>query len=328
MIQRLYSLTLLFCVLFLTVFRVSQAGAEGISALPVISRLDSRDTIFRQYISDVQLARSQIVSRRGQLRPDQAEELASFLTIYFYSPQAGEELMGIAARCNIPYGTIASLNRISNIEDTLGGPILLPSMPGIFVPETPGSDLEKLFLSTRADAEVLLSIPQNGRMERFYFFPGDDFSATERVFFLNRGFQFPLREFRLTSSFGHRINPVTGRSSMHQGLDLAAPEGAEVFAARSGTVADIGEDPILGNYVILSHDNNWVSFYGHLSAINTTMHTTVRAGSMIGRVGTTGQSTGPHLHFELRQDGQSRDPAGLLRLFRSTTSQHESTTPP
>jgi murein DD-endopeptidase MepM/ murein hydrolase activator NlpD len=106
---------------------------------------------------------------------------------------------------------------------------------------------------------------------------------------------------------------------MHRGVDLAAPEGAEVFAVKSGIVTDIGEDPILGKYVILSHENNWVSFYGHLSSIepNTSIRAEVQSGSLIARVGSTGQSTGPHLHFELRQNGQSRDPARLLGLFKA-----------
>ena len=267
--------------------------------------------MFRQYISDVEVARGRLFSRRGS-----AADFATLLTVYSYSPQAGENLLSIAARCSIPYATIASLNRISNIDDPLSNFILLPSMPGIFIPQTPASDLEMLLLSAREEIGVLLSIPGNSATERFYFFPGDDFSATERIFFLNRGFQFPLREFRLTSPFGHRINPITGRSTLHRGLDLAAPEGSEVFAVRSGTVIDIGEDPVLGTYIIISHDNNWVSLYGHLSAVTTGLWDEVRSGGMIGRVGTTGQSTGPHLHFELRQDGQSHDPARLLRLFR------------
>ena len=308
--RRFFSVCLII-LSFWAVLGLKTVNADSLSALPLISRLDNRDTIFRQYISDVETARQRLFSRRGS-----AADFASYLTIYSYTPVSGDSLMAVAARCNVPYAALASLNRISNIEDPLNRTLLLPSMPGIFVPETPGSDLEKLLFSARADNAVLLSIPQGSGSERFLFFPGDDFSATERVFFLNQGFRFPLRDFRLTSPFGSRMNPVTGMPSMHQGLDLAAPEGAEVFAVRNGTVVDIGQDPVLGNYIILSHDNNWVSLYGHLSAVTTALRAEVRSGSMIGRVGSTGQSTGPHLHFELRQDGQSRDPARLLRLFR------------
>jgi murein DD-endopeptidase MepM/ murein hydrolase activator NlpD len=201
--------------------------------------------------------------------------------------------------------------------------MLLPSVPGIFVSETPVNSLERLISAARAEDDgnrgVVLSIPRDGRTERFLFIPGDDFTPTERVFFLNRGFQFPLRDFRVTSFYGPRINPITGNHSIHRGIDLAAPMGAEVFAARSGTVLSQGYDRILGNFITIAHDNNWVSLYGHLSEINTVLRQDVQSGTLIGRVGSTGQSTGPHLHFELWQHGQTRDPARMLGIFRGNT---------
>ena len=300
----------------------SAIAAQAPSPLPVISRLDTRDMAFRQYLSDVEAARRILFSSRQS--ENLAERIASSMTIYTYIPREEEELLGIAARCNLPYGTLASLNRFSNQEDMVPGKLLLlPSVPGIFLSETPGTSLEQLLFSARTEAGegVVLAIPREGKTERFRFIPGDDFSPTERIFFLNRGFHFPLQSFRITSSYGPRINPVTGRHGLHGGLDLAAPEGSEVYAARNGTVADIGEDPVLGNYLIISHDNNWVSLYGHLSETRTVLRQEVQSGSLIARVGSTGQSTGPHLHFELRQNGQARDPARLLGLFRGTTGQ-------
>ena len=283
------------------------------SALPVIGRLDSRDTVFKQYISDIEAGRRLLFSSR-QKAP---EDLASALTVYSYTPTDNENLFGIAARCNIPYATLASLNHYSHLEDLASGkPMLLPSMPGIFIPETPATDLERLIFSGRKENAVALSIPRDGKTERFYFVPGDDFSPTERVFFLNRDFQFPLKSFQLSSAYGMRINPVTGKQGMHGGIDLAAPQGTEVYAAKSGTVTEMGEDAILGKYVIISHENNMVSLYGHLSSISTSLNAKVLTSTVIARVGSTGQSTGPHLHFELRQNGQSRDPVKLLRLFQ------------
>jgi murein DD-endopeptidase MepM/ murein hydrolase activator NlpD len=302
-----------FLLLFLAAGGVNFAKAEAFQPLPEIRRLDTRDAIFKQYLSDVEASRRLLFSSRQGTR----EALLSSLTIYSYTLRDGDALMGIAARCNIPYGTMASLNRFSHSEDLVSGKtLLLSSIPGIFIPETPDNDLEQLIFSARTEAGVVLSVPREGKTEKFRFIPGDDFSATERVFFLNRGFRFPLRFFQVSSGYGPRINPVTGRASIHRGLDLAAPEGSEVYAVKNGTVADLGEDTILGKYVIISHDNNWISFYGHLSSTNTVLRAEVQSGGLIARVGTTGQSTGPHLHFELRQNGRSQDPARLLRLFR------------
>ena len=322
-----HNLCLLFFFLLFAGPGAYSAEAQSIPSLPVIIRLDTRDIAFRQYQQDVEASRRLIFSSRQNLDAAAlAQTIVSSMTIYSYTPREGEDLFGIAARCNIPYGTLASLNRLSNQEDMLPGRVLLlPSAPGIFISETPGTSLERLIYSSRAEyAEsqgLVLTILREGRNERFRFVPGGDFSPTERVFFFNRGFNFPLQNYRITSSFGYRINPVTGRHGMHHGLDLAAPEGSDVSAARSGTVIAQGEDTILGKYIIIAHDNDWTSLYGHLSEINTVLRQEVQSATLIGKVGATGQTTGPHLHFELRQSGQSQDPARLLRSFRGNTGQ-------
>jgi murein DD-endopeptidase MepM/ murein hydrolase activator NlpD len=275
--------------------------------------MDSRDTGFRQYITDVEGNRRRLMAvSRG--RP---EELAEHLTVYQYTTRLGDDLLSVAARCNIPYSALASLNRLNN-PGTLaeGRTLLLPSCPGIFLPANMESDLEKLIGAARYSSEqsVELQITIAGRRESFLFVPGADFTATERAFFLNSGFfRFPLHSYRVTSRYGIRTNPVTGHTGVHQGLDLAAPEGTEVYAVAEGTVTGLGEDPIYGNYIIITHRDNWTSLYGHLQRFDTTLRSTVRSGNLIGRVGTTGQSTGPHLHFELRQGGRAIDPSGRLR---------------
>ncbi|MDR1107931.1 MAG: M23 family metallopeptidase [Spirochaetaceae bacterium] len=278
---------------------------------PVIRRLDVRDVVFNQYLADVENARRR-VANRARTREDPGS-LTEALTVYAYTPGETDDVLSLAARCNIPYAALATLNRISH-PGALKGTLLLPSMPGIFIPENPESDLEQLLRSSREEgAGIPVTITgQGGERGVFLFIPGADFSPTERVFFLNFNFRFPLRTYRLTSPFGLRRNPITGTVKIHEGLDLAAPEGTEVFAARDGEVTELGEDPIYGKYIILRHGDNWVSLYGHLSAFRTARQSRVRAGALIGLVGTTGQSTGPHLHFELRQNGRAQDPGKLL----------------
>jgi hypothetical protein len=310
-----------FCHQFFTILFLLLAvnpPINGDSPFPVISRLDVRDGAFRQYISDVETARRLVYSSRQNSTAD----IAAYLTIYVYIPGDGDDLMSVAARCNIPYSTLASLNRLSHIGEMTGGKaILLPSVPGLFITEEPNTELERLLVSSREDTGIILTIPRDDNIEQYRFIPGEDFTPNERVFFLNRDFRFPLRQIQVSSPYGPRVNPVTGRPGVHRGLDLAAPEGTEVYAVKSGVVIDLGEDPVLGKYVMISHDSNWVSLYGHLSAIDTSLHATVQSGSLIARVGSTGQSTGPHLHFELRQNGQTRDPASLLGIFRRSTGQ-------
>jgi hypothetical protein len=296
----------------------TSAGIDREGVFPVIARLDGRDIVFRQYMTDVESNRRRVFSRERNHESPAA--LAESLTIYQYSPQEGEDLFFLAARCNIPYAALASLNRASHpaLLET-GMPLLLPSIPGIFIPAEPHSDLEQLLSAARPSQgeSVALTISRggvsrNGTGEIFYFYPGADFTPTERIFFLNSGFRFPLRSFTLTSPYGIRQNPITGNIGLHAGLDLAAPEGAEVFATGEGTVTEIGEDPVYGNYVVIKHRESWASLYGHLRTVETSLRSVVRSSTLIGRVGSTGQSTGPHLHFELRQNGRARDPGKLL----------------
>jgi murein DD-endopeptidase MepM/ murein hydrolase activator NlpD len=289
----------------------SHAQNTGNFTFPVITRLDAGDTGFKQYISDVENNRKRLMTFRGRLL-----EAAEYLTIYQYTPRNEEDIFFLAARCNIPYSSLASLNRLNNpLSLETGKPILLPSCPGIYIPENIKSDLEKLTgaarLSSRESVKIKINIA--GITETFNFFPGADYSPSERAFFLNSGFRFPLKFFRVTSDFGMRANPVTGNVGMHQGVDLAAPEGTEVYAAADGVVTFTGFDPVYGNYIIITHSERLTSLYGHLQIIETVLRTNVKSGNLIGRVGSTGQSTGPHLHFELRQDGRPFNPEGKLR---------------
>jgi murein DD-endopeptidase MepM/ murein hydrolase activator NlpD len=308
-------------LLILIYFAVSPASGEnGQSVFPGITRLDNGDVLFKQYLADVEAARRHLYNQQNIENSKNIAgwdaSLAENLTIYAYTPKFDEDLLSLAARCTVPYATLATLNRLPNATAELSGSILLPSMPGLFIPENPHTDLEMLLTSARNDGRgVPLTLRRGEKTERFRFIPGEDFTATERAFFLHPNFQFPLRNYRLTSAFGPRINPVTGNPRFHKGLDLAAPAGTEVFAARNGVVTAQGYDSIYGNYIIISH-GEWTSLYGHLSEIHTVLLKNVRSGSLIGRVGSTGQSTGPHLHFELRQNGIARDPEKYLYLFK------------
>ncbi|MDR3341779.1 MAG: M23 family metallopeptidase [Treponema sp.] len=300
------------CSLGMVLILASLATAETTGmGFPVISVLDLRDIAFKQYSSDVQVARQRVFRERTG---ESLDAIAEALTIYAYTPLQSDTILGLAARCTIPYAALVTLNRLAHPDSMENAStLLLPSAPGIFIPETPDSDLERLLASTRStEAGIIITLNRNGGKENFRFIPGADFTATERTFFLHTGFRYPLRTFRLTSAFGPRVNPVTGVFRVHAGLDLAAPAGTEVFAVQDGVVTELGEDPIYGKYIILRHGENWVSLYGHLSKIETVLRSRVESGSVIGRVGSTGQSTGPHLHFELRQNGKAQDPGKYL----------------
>ena len=116
----------------------------------------------------------------------------------------------------------------------------------------------------------------------------------------------------ITSPFGWRSNPFGGSPEFHQGLDIAAPMGTTVTAAAGGTVIMAQWYGGYGNYILIDHGGSYSTGYGHLSAMYVASGQSVQRGQAIGAVGSTGQSTGPHLHFEVRIGGKPVDPAPRL----------------
>lgn len=122
---------------------------------------------------------------------------------------------------------------------------------------------------------------------------------------------------RASSGYGMRNDPIKHASSLHPGFDLAAPTGTPVGAAAGGKVIHAGPAGTYGNLVTVRHENGYETRYAHLSAVTVKEGEVVQPGQQIGAVGTTGYSTGPHLHFEVRHEGKTIDPAPLLPLKRS-----------
>ncbi|GGD25446.1 M23 family metallopeptidase [Aureimonas glaciei] len=130
----------------------------------------------------------------------------------------------------------------------------------------------------------------------------------------------PVDTLAVSSTFGVRPDPFLGRSAMHTGIDFVAPTGTDVDATASGTVVQAGVNSGYGNLVEVDHGGGLVTRYGHLSQILVNVGDKVKAGAIIGRVGTTGRSTGPHLHYEVRRDGSPIDPSRFLRAGRRISS--------
>jgi murein DD-endopeptidase MepM/ murein hydrolase activator NlpD len=121
---------------------------------------------------------------------------------------------------------------------------------------------------------------------------------------------------RTSSTFGNRKDPFTGRLAFHSGIDYAAPQGTKVLSAGAGTVTFVGQISGYGNVVEITHANGIITRYGHLSAFLAKEGQKVTTGTPIARVGSTGRSTGPHLHFEVRRSDDAVDPARYLEAGR------------
>ena len=295
-----------FLLLFLSSFFSAESQELGLEEIyPLIGSLLPGESNLKQLQEDVAHYYQQAHAER-ELPP---------LGLYLYRVTKKDSLFTLAARFNLPYETLSTINRLSQKNALLIGQLLLiPNIPGLFLPARPRSELEGFFWSWRevsTDREALRILTPRGE-EEFFFLPGERFHKIERAFFLRILFRSPIPRGELTSDYGWRISPITGKKHFHNGIDIAAPWNTAVFPAREGRVEALGRDKIYGNYVAIAHLGGYTTFYGHLDSILVELNQTVTSTMIIGRVGNTGYSTGPHLHFELRSSDSSLDPTTFL----------------
>jgi len=123
----------------------------------------------------------------------------------------------------------------------------------------------------------------------------------------------PLPGSDVTSGYGTRVDPFFGRAAMHAGIDFREEIGTPIRATAAGKVVSAGYNGGYGQMVEIDHGNGLSTRYAHMSAISVVEDQTVEAGAIVGKLGSTGRSTGPHLHYEVRIDDEAVDPARFLR---------------
>jgi murein DD-endopeptidase MepM/ murein hydrolase activator NlpD len=165
-----------------------------------------------------------------------------------------------------------------------------------------------------------IKLPQGGEEEDAVISNGETVNFYEK--YLNRiGYDIshtPLGmpfSGAVTSSFGHRENPFGGADvEIHRGMDISGPMGAPVKSVAKGRVAFAGVKGGFGNCIIINHENGFETLYGHLSKILVRKGQQIDIGEQIGNIGSTGRSTGPHLHYEVHRNGQKMNPQSFLTL--------------
>jgi murein DD-endopeptidase MepM/ murein hydrolase activator NlpD len=131
----------------------------------------------------------------------------------------------------------------------------------------------------------------------------------------------------VSSGFGMRTDPISGRLGFHKGVDLAAPEGVKVVAALPGKVISAGYENGYGNTVLIQHSGGFQTRYGHLGSVSVKTGDLIDSDQLLGTVGTTGHSTGPHLHFEVIRDGKPVNPTAGIVSKVASSQQHSSVYP-
>lgn len=226
------------------------------------------------------------------------------------------DFIALSARLQISQGTLATVNSISSPQIENGAILILPVNQGLFIAKNPKSSFEILL---KNEFQIQISDENNPPPrfvidgKEFYFLEDKNFSPTDIAFFHDNTMQLPLDKKIMTSPFGYRTSPISGKWSFHAGIDLAAPAGTEVHACKTGVVSETGFNSIYGNFIRILHNGKKTSVYAHLSKILVKKNEKVSTGQTIGLVGTTGASTGPHLHFEIRENGAPEDPSTFLK---------------
>ncbi|MCI0494017.1 M23/M56 family metallopeptidase [candidate division KSB1 bacterium] len=142
----------------------------------------------------------------------------------------------------------------------------------------------------------------------------NSFSNNDEISLQNESVEFalPLKTGRISAPFGNMKDPYNKKIVHHNGIDIAAPIGTEIFAAADGVVEIAAVEKGLGKHILLQHGNGYQTFYSHCDSLLVQKGQQVKSDDVIAHVGTTGRSTGPHLHFEIRKDGKPQDPQNYL----------------
>jgi murein DD-endopeptidase MepM/ murein hydrolase activator NlpD len=214
--------------------------------------------------------------------------------------------------------SLISVNDIRNSRLLkIGQELLIPNQDGLAHTMAAGETLMEVAEAHELDIAAIRAVneipgalePESGTR---IFLPGARLSRTDLQEINGDLFAWPVRG-RLTSYYGYRNDPFTGRRQFHNGLDIAASWGTPLYTAMAGRVAGTGFDPISGNYIVISHHSGYRTFYGHLDTIRVKTGQQLKAGQRIGDIGSTGLSTGSHVHFSVYKWGRTVNPLYLLR---------------
>lgn len=246
-----------------------------------------------------------------------APPLPLTLSIRNYSIARNDTLDSVARRFNVSLDTLISINGVADVRRLqVGATLKVPNIDGIVYKVQRGDNLSSI--ASRNNTTLLDLVDANDLTSHTIspgqnlFIPGARLSSYDLKKALGTLVIWPVAG-RISSSFGYRSNPFTGIRQFHNGLDIVARVNSPVRAAMDGRVAETGYSSIFGNFVIMTHAGSYQTLYAHLNRIDVRVGQTIGQGTSVGLLGSTGYSTGPHLHFGVFKNGSPTDPLKLLR---------------
>ena len=244
------------------------------------------------------------------------------LSYVTYRVQQGDMIGVIAEQHGITEDTIISVNGVKSSRYLqIGTYLKIPSIPGILYTVSDGSETAASIASKyKVDVNKCVAVNKVAADEpleegRSIFVPDAKLDWVTRQEINGDLFRKPLHSrYYISSWYGWRTSPFdASKRTYHGGIDMACSKGTPIYAALEGTVIATGYSDVFGNYVKVKHHSGYVTLYGHMSEITTTKGKYVTTSSVIGKVGSTGMSTGPHLHFQVYKNGRTVNPASLWK---------------
>jgi LysM repeat protein len=242
---------------------------------------------------------------------------APILNYTSYTVVSGDMVGGLAVKFGLNQDTIISVNGITNSRLLqISQKLRIPNQDGILYTVKPGDSLSAIASNYSVNVDAIKAanelISNTVLVNAKLFIPGAELDQMDLREINGDLFQWPVRG-RITSNYGYRPNPFSsGPREFHSGMDIALAHGMPVKAAMSGRVSSAGYDNVYGNFVVITHHSNYKTMYGHMSAIKTKVGAYVVTGQQIGNVGSTGRSTGPHVHFTVYKNGVTINPRPLI----------------
>jgi len=241
-----------------------------------------------------------------------------------YKVRQGDTVSGIAEKHSLSMGSIIAFNQLNEAWNLRSGKILkIPNMDGVPYTIQKGDTISAIAAKMKVPQNAILDandiLSENISAGKVIFIPGGKMDASALNSAIKRPVVekmiYPVSNRRVTSNYGWRedpVNPIAGQMTFHRAVDLAGKMGDPVKAALKGTVLHVDNNRNLGNFIILKH-GEYQTLYAHLSAVSVKAGEQVNQGQVIGKVGETGYTTGPHLHFEVFRNGNRINPLELLK---------------
>lgn len=236
--------------------------------------------------------------------------------VIYHTISPRESLWSIAQKYQINTQTLYAANPKLDAHALQPGiTIRIPNKIGLFYKVAKKQSIATIAKAYRIQVDDILRVnglssPNAIKSGDTIFLPGD--KPLQIALNTRSGFMMPVQG-RLTSRFGYRAHPMGGGTKFHTGVDIAAAYGATVVAVASGKVVESGWHGLLGKVVVIRHTPTLETLYGHNSYLLVRPGEYVKKGEPIARVGTTGLSTGPHVHFEVHKNGKPVNPISYLR---------------